>query len=661
MRAGLFLLACSLFGQPADPAYEPRSKAYEAMRSRYYDAAIPLFLRAVAAAPARPDVRKDLAYAYLKVGENAAAREQFREAMRLDPADLHVALEYAFLCHEAKETAQARRIFDRVRRTGDPQSRATAEQAFRNIDGPLSAGIARWQEALRLGGGNFSAYYELATLAEQRDELELAAEHYEKAWRALPDRRSVLVDLGRVWKALNRLEQAHAALLAASRGGEARAAESARELLPARYPYVPEFRAAVALDPANVELRRELGYLLLRMNRQGEAEEEFRAITRMDEGDLLSAAQLGFLYLARGDRGSAMPLLERVLRGDDEELSNRVRAVLRMPQVLRKRSGESNRSAVVDAKAMAERSIRAGYLKDALKYLDQAHEADPADSGVILKLGWTYNLLRQDGLAARWFDLARKSPDTRVAGEANRAYRNLRGSLARFRTTVWVVPFYSSRWKDVFSYAQVRTDVRTSTVLRPYVSLRFVGDSRRTMGTGVPLYLSESSVIGALGVATRTWQGLTGWAEAGSALSYLTRHVTPDYRGGVSFLRSFGQPLRSEKGGWFAETNVDGLFASRFNKDILLYWQNRAGYKPDLGGLQLQVFLNANATTDAKRQYWANFLEAGPGVRFRWHSLPDSLYFTVNLLRGAYTRNQDNPRRPNYIDFRAGFGYAFSY
>ena len=40
-----------------------------------------------------------------------------------------------------------------------------------------------------MGADNFSAHYELATLAEQRDELELAAEHYEKAWRLIPDRR----------------------------------------------------------------------------------------------------------------------------------------------------------------------------------------------------------------------------------------------------------------------------------------------------------------------------------------------------------------------------------------------------------------------------------------------------------------------------------------
>ena len=65
-----------------------------------------------------------------------------------------------------------------------------------------------------------------------------------------------LLDLGRDWKALNRIDQANAALLAASRGGEPCAAEAARELLPARYPYVYEFRRALDLDTANVELPR---------------------------------------------------------------------------------------------------------------------------------------------------------------------------------------------------------------------------------------------------------------------------------------------------------------------------------------------------------------------------------------------------------------------
>jgi Tfp pilus assembly protein PilF len=656
MRGVVFFAVCGLaFSQPPDPAYEPLTRAYEALRARDYDAAIAGFLKGIEAVPRRASIHKDLAYTYLKIGENDLARDQFSQAMGMDPNDTQVAMEYAFLCYETKEQQQARRIFDRIRKTGD----ATAEQAFRNIDAPLAAGIERWKKAIEMGADNFSAHFELATLAEQRDELALAAEHYEKAWRLLPDRRSVLVDLGRVWKALDRTDDATAALLAASRGAEPRAAEMARELLPPRYPYVPEFRRALELDPSNVELRRELAYQLLRMQREPEAEQEFRVLTETAPDDLLSATQLAFLLYACGEHTAALPLFERVLAGKDEELANRVRAVLRIPQVLKARGDAPPAS--IDAKVMAERSIKAGYIKDALKYLQIAHEDDPGDFQVMLKLGWTYNILHQDLLAFRWFDLARKSPDPQIAAEAGHAWRNLRAVTERFRTTAWLYPIFSTRWHDFFSYAQIKTEIRTSSPIRFYVSTRFVGDTRLTIGAAAPQYLSESSFILAVGAATAPWHGITGWAEAGWAISYITGHMLPDYRGGISAARGIGHTLRGESSGWFADTTLDAVFVSRFGNDFLVYDQSRLGYAFGPQTLRGQLSWNANLTFDSQRQYWANFGETGPGLRVSSSLLPQSTYVTFNLLRGAYLIDTGNPRRPNFNDLRAGFWYAFTH
>ncbi|MEO8592658.1 MAG: tetratricopeptide repeat protein [Candidatus Solibacter sp.] len=625
------------------PAYLPLERAYTALRAADYDSAIPAFLAAIAAAPERAAPHKDLAYTYLKIGEPELARDQFRAAMRLDPHDIAAALEYAFLCYETKQQAEARRIFDRLRKTGN----ATAEQAFHNIDDPLASGMERWLKAIDLGADNFSGHFELATLAEQRDSLELAATHYERAWRLLRDRRSVLVDLGRIWQQMGRTEEAKAALLAASRGGEPRAAEMARELLPVRYPYVNEFRQALALDPANHELRRELGYLLLRMGSQAEAETEFRLLTQNAPDDLLSATQLGFLLYARGERFAAQPLFDRVLAGTDDELANRVRAVLRLPQVLRPRAATV--ALTIDAKIMAERSIKAGYMKDALKYLEAAHEDDPGDFDVVRRLAWTNNILHRDSLALRWFDLARWSPDPTIAAEAEQGYRNLRGASQRFRTTAWFFPMYSSRWHDLFAYSQVKVAVNLGLAVQPYVSLRFVGDTRQTLGAINPMYLSENSFIFALGAATRPWHGVTAWGEAGGSVSYLKGNLAPDYRGGVSAARN----LRREGSSWLTETTLDALYVSRFDHDFLLYSQTRAGY--DFGPLQLHW--NANLTVDAKRQDWANFVETGPGIRL---PIAQSMYLMFNLLRGEYLI--DNPsRRSTFHDVRAGFWYAFTH
>ncbi len=668
----LALALSSISAQPPDPAYQPLERAYQALRDKAYDQAIASFGQALALSPNRASIRKDLAYTLLKVGENEAARDQFGEAMRLDPADQHVALEYAFLCYETKQQAEARRIFDRIRKTGQATLQDTAEQAFHNIDGPLATGIARWLKALEVSPDNFSAHQELATLAEQRDQLDLAAEHYEKAWKLRPAERSLMLDLGRVWKMLDRAEDADFILLAASRGGQPRVAERARELLPDRYPYVYEFQKALEIDPSNFELRREYAYLLLAMGKQDEAERQFQTLHQADPSDLLTSAQLGFLILNRQDQAGAQPLLDQVLKGDDEELADRARVALKLPQTLRNRLGSAQQTSQ-EAKTLGERSMQAGYLKDALKYLTIAQENDPVDFSVMLKLGWVYNILHDDRDSMKWFKLASQSPDSSISDEAKKAYHNLAAQFALFRTTVWIYPFFSTRWHDAFGYGQVKTELRLGRLpFRPYLSIRFDGDLKGTIGPTAgninPQYLSESSFIFAAGAATTPWRGINAWFEAGESVNYLPSRtdegrMIPDYRGGISGAKGFGHLMNSSKGLYF-ETNDDMVFVSRFQDDLLFYSQNRGGYTfapmEGFGGFQSQLYWNANATGDRLRQYWANYGETGPGLRFRFRDLPKSLLFSVNFLRGAYFVNLDNPRRPNFFDLRVGLWYAFT-
>jgi Tfp pilus assembly protein PilF len=600
---GLILTALSLGAITLD-------EAYAALRARNYQEAIQGFEQAAAIAPSRVSVRKDLAYTLLKIGETEAARDQFAEAMTLDPADDRVALEYAFLCYETRQQVTARRVFDRLRTSGNP----TASAAFENVDRPLREGIARWKQALELDPENYSAHEELAKLAEQRDELDLAAEQYQAAWKLRPARRDLLLDLGRVWteqgrSTFSKIEDAHAALLAASRATEPRVAEQARELLPSRYPYVYEFENALALDPSNDALRRELAYLHLEMGNRPAAEQQLQLLP---------------------DRPASAPPPE-----NSKPLQDTSR----------------------NSKLLGEQSLDKGYLNDALKYLHAAHENDPMDFEVMLKLGWAYNILKDDREAVRWFDLARYSPDAGTASEASRAFGNLTPSLRRLRTTVWVFPTISTRWRDTFVYAQAKTELRLAFPIHPYLSLRFIGDARGAVQLGAnisPQNLSERSVIVGVGLASTTWRGLMAWFEAGEALRYQippaqTGRALPDYRGGVSFANALRGPHRL-----FAETNDDGVFISRFDNDTLLYSQNRTGRT---FSEKLQLYWNWNATVDAKGEYWANTVETGPGIRFR----VNPLQFTVNFLRGAYLVNQSNPYRPNFNDVRIGVWYAFTH
>jgi tetratricopeptide (TPR) repeat protein len=302
-----------------------------------------------------------------------------------------------------------------------------------------------------------------------------------------------------------------AALLAASRGGEPRAAELAREQLPDRYPYVYEFRKALELDPKNDALHRELAYLLLKMSEEkqvapGEAEREFQAVADASPTDYLAAAQLGLLYLADRRDDLAMPLLKNVLAHGDPATANRVRMALHMPLVLEDRVPEA--AAVLDPRVLAERSYQAGFMKDALRYYSLAREADPADASIALKLGWTYNLLHDDPAALHWFDIARHSEDPAVSNEAQRAWKNLRPGTERFRTTLWIYPLYSSRWSDLFGYGQVKTDIRLAKMpFRPYASVRYMGDATGLSGGRARLSLGPEWLpsSGAAGMPGSKW------------------------------------------------------------------------------------------------------------------------------------------------------------
>ncbi len=641
--------SCVLAQLPAGDA--ELNAAYKAVARKDYDTAIELFRKALSQQPANESAHKDLAYTLLKAGENADARDEFGAALGLKPHDETAALEFAFLAFETKKPIEARRMFDRLRHSENSATRATAEQAFQNIDRPLADGIARWKEALaRAANPNelpmFSAHWELAQLAELRDELPLAAEQYEICRKLKPQLSEVLLILARVWQELNRVEEANTALLAASRSTDSRTAELALEHLPSRYPYPYEFANAIKFDPRNVTLRRELAFLYLAMHHEAEAAEQFHQVLVLDPNDRLSREQLDAMhgFKTRPDAAAA--------------------------------AGATGAVSAIDPKTMGEKSLALGYTRDAIKYLRQAHEQHPRDAEVALKLGLAYNLANDDADALPYLDLARKAEDPSVAAEATKAYHTLSGDPVA-QTTVWVLPMYSTRWHDFFTYGQIKHTIpmpwlgSANKLLSFYVSARFDGDVRSGLinQSIAPQYFSENSVIPAVGVSSKTWYHLTGWAEAGQAISYLpgrrdTGAAVPDYRGGVNFAKGFGRLLGSKTAGLFYETTGDAEYVSRFDKDWLFYWQNRVGRTFNLWGASAQLLFNLNYTRDVKSQYWANTAEMGPGLKVHLPWMPRNVYWTTDLLRGVYLEGPQVDIQPhrhyNYDDVRVGFWYALT-
>jgi tetratricopeptide (TPR) repeat protein len=634
----LVVAACPSFAQR--PGNAELTEAYKLLNTKDYDRAIELFHKGLALQPDNARVHKDLAYTLLKTGENEEARDEFGIAVKLNGNDETAQLEYAFLCYETQKPIEARRMFDRLRKRGTPATRATAEQAFQNIDKPLAENIQRWQKALALSANPnalamYSAHWELATTAELRDDLPLAAEQYEICRQLKPDRSELLLPLARVWQQLNRVEESRAALLAASRSNDSRTAESALVELGSRYPYPYEFEKALTLDSKNIKLREELAYLYLAMHENAEATKQFQQVLVLEPKDQAARDQLDAIY------------------------------------GFKKRTAATPPTPTVNAREMGIKSLAAGFTKDAIKYLQQAHEQDPNDAEVMLKLGWAYNAAKDDAAAVKWFDQARFADEPAIAAEAGKAFHNLNGDTLA-QTTVWTLPLFSSRWHDAFTYGQVKRTIplpwkKGNKLFSLYLSARFMGDIKSSMQQkdAVPEYFSENSFIFGMGVASKTWHHLTAWAEAGEAVGYLPSdnhdRIIPDYRGGINFAKGFGSLLGSHTPGFFYETTADADYVNRFDKDWLFLSQNRFGRTFRMwDGASAQALFNVNATQDSKHQYWANTIEMGPGIKLHLPWMPPNVYLSSDFLRGVYTNNLYNPRRPNYNDVRVGVWYAMT-
>lgn len=621
----LLLLLLLLAGAASPQSGDPAARAYEALNSGDYAAAISGFRQALARQPANSPWRKDLAYTLLRAGEREQARDEFEALLGVAPEDHHAALEFAYLCYETKREAEARRTFGRLRQSGaaDEIRRAAAE-AFENIDRPLREGIARWQANIAAAPGQWSSHEELARLAEQRDELELAAAHYREAWRLRPAKRELMLSLARVLKAAGQLREANAVWLAASRSDSARTAELAKEQLPDRYPYAYEFLDALEADPDNTALRREYAYLLLELKRTDEALAQFREALRRDPADETSARQIRLL------------------------------------------------TTPPDPLVMARKSLELSYLPDALRYFQIAHEEHPNDPEIMLELGRLYNLTGDDRKAMAWFKRARRHGDSFAALEAAESYRNLRTTAPGFQVTAWTLPFYSSRWSSGIFYGQAKGEWRLkSTKLRPYLSARLVADtqgraSRTEQNPLFPAYLSETALILGGGLRYPVARGVTLWAEAGQAVSYLGRRldggaVMPDYRGGIALFRGWGPGIHPGRRGRLVEAGADTVWLSRFRRNVLTYAQSRIGYALAGEDWQIQALWNFNATVDTRQEYWANFVETGPGLRLRLPGLPPGLMLRADILRGVMLRNQFNPLPPNFWDLRAGLWYGVTH
>jgi len=171
-----------------------------------------------------------------------------------------------------------------------------------------------------------------------------------------------------------------------------------------------------------------------------------------------------------------------------------------------------------------------------------------------------------------------------------------------------------------------------------------------TIGAASPQYLSESSFILAVGVATAPWHG----SQAGpSRLATATSAANlPDYRGGISLARGMGHTLCGESSGWFADTTLECRLCQPFRQRFS--WST---IKPVWDSLWpprrcAAAFLERQPDFDSQRRM-GNFGDRA--------GTPNCEFFAAQidvrdgyLLRGAYLINTGIRGGPEFHDFARG-------
>ncbi len=643
-----YLLLAALLLQDAGAVL---NRAYGQLRLKNYDQAVSGFRQALALDPSQVQVYKDLGYTFQKMGETEQAVAAFEAFHQARPGDYQTILDLAYLYVQVQKEDRAMEFFRLAMNSPDRAQAAQARQGFANVEAPIAAEIARWSKAIVDDPRNFDARESLGDAYVRHGDSARAAEQYQWLRREAPTRYRHLITLAELHEKLAHsgdaksdaahADSARAYALLAWRSPDARVSGQGRALFqgdsPERYPYGPEFEKALELESWQTGIRKELAFLYLKLGQPSKGTALLERVVRETPEDSESVAQLRAL--------AAPPVVAPVAAP--------VVAPLVAPVV----APESNDSAARH-RELGYASLKKSYLADAAREFESAVRLDLSDDQSRLQLGYIYNMLHDDATALTWFRRAGASRSAKVAAQARQAIRNLQGP--RFTTTVWALPLVSSRWDTAFGYGQIKTEWNAKKLpFRPYVSLRFEGDSTTRTGGTNPEVLSSDGVTAAVGAIRAVNQSMWLWAEGGESYSAVTHRTQPDYRGGLAFARVWGAKLFNDEPGAFFDANFDAVWLSRVNRDTISYTQTKTGYElPPVKalGLRQQFFFAANVVADQQRSVYNNLVEAGPAYRFGFTPFKQAWAY-VAYLHGVYTL----PGRSDYNDLRLVVWWAKSF
>jgi hypothetical protein len=322
--------------------------------------------------------------------------------------------------------------------------------------------------------------------------------------------------------------------------------------------------------------------------------------------------------------------------------------------------------------------------EDAWAAFQHARESGTDASTIALECGYLLATQNDADGARRYFLEALHSNDSRVSASARTELAALRppqpapASLSAVPAPVRPMASVSSKARSPRDYFRfdlyadalwshstranspdlLVPTVRARAHYRPFASLdlnlyllaQATRDTASTSGGGgLPQIYSDNYAIFGTGILMRAWRGRIGFfAQLGAAINELEQtdalhpRVALDVRGGVVFYAETSRcaPPPVHGGKWGFTPCLDGyseiIYASRFDNNVIAYVRPRAAATYlTTGPVAWQLMIGARAAKDINGNFYNNFVDAGPGQRWRLLK-PFRLDLMVSANGGTY-------------------------
>lgn len=412
-----------------------KQQGHAAMVRADWDAAIQIFEKAIAVAPADVALRLELGSALEKTGRLANAIAAYQEALRIAPHNLRAELGLAEAYRSVPNYDEAKRILGRA--IGEHPKSAeplAAMGEFEIQQQTYDAAIGHLKASLALAPANVETGNLLAAAYKAKGDLESALAELEKVLARDPE---------------NALAHFLRAELYAARNQDERA--------------LPDAQKVVALQPQNARGRTLLGRILLRAP-QGMPAEEITKRCREAVAALEPVVETQSQASARQEKDSQpIFLLSRAYRcaGDSEQAD---KAAARFEEASQKeRSARENDVQSMHLVQQANEAALKNDLPGALDLLQQALAKDPESGAAYLMLAKLYysmgDLEKASDAISKALERGPHQPEfLYVQGKILEKQGKMDEALAAFAETTLINPRESDAYFEMGAVYQQRND-----------------------------------------------------------------------------------------------------------------------------------------------------------------------------------------------------------